>query len=50
MLQYSLSKSEVTSFFDDDGGGVEDGGGMGDVTLSGIHGNLWYDVQREIFM
>ena len=32
---YSLSESEVTSFFDDDdGGGVEDGGGIGDVTLS----------------
>ena len=44
MLQYSLSESEVTSFFDDDGGG------MGDVTLSGIHGNLWYYVLREIIM
>ena len=48
---YSLSESEVTSFFDDDdGGGVEDGGEMGDVTHSGIHGNLWYYIPREIII
>jgi superfamily II DNA helicase RecQ len=35
---YSLSESEVNSFFDDDGGGMEGGDGMGDITLSSIHG------------
>lgn len=32
---YSLSESEVNSFFDDDGGGM-------DVTLSGIHGKFYF--------
>ena len=29
---------------------MEDGGRMGDVKLSGIHGNLWHYVPREIIM
>ena len=35
---YSLSEGEINSFFDDDGGGMDD------ATLSGIHGKWWYYV------
>ena len=45
---YSLSESEVHSSFDDDGGGMEDSSGMGDITLSSIHGNYKYGIAMVI--